>query len=64
MKSRAILLLLLCCATAWAKPAPWYRWRSKVDGAISCSPTPLGPGWERAGGPYKDSRCENLVLAK
>ncbi|WP_229217925.1 hypothetical protein [Rugamonas apoptosis] len=56
--------LLLASAALWAAPAPWYKWRSKLDGATTCSQTPLGPGWERAGGPYRDSRCEKPSLAK
>lgn len=51
-------------AMAAAKPAPWYQWRSKADGQLACSQTPLGPGWERAAGSYRDSRCEKLIVAK
>ena len=66
IKSSAIcaLLLSLACANLSAGPAPWYKWRSKIDGYLSCSQTPLGPGWEKDSGPYKDSRCEKLVIAK
>jgi hypothetical protein len=66
MPRRAALpLVLFLLATApQAAPAPWYLWRSKIDGHLACSQTPLGPGWVRDRGPYKDSRCEKLVLAK
>jgi len=57
-------LLAATCATALAKPAPWFHWRSKANGALTCSQTPLGPGWERAAGPYRDARCENLIVVK
>ena len=57
-------LLALCSASLNAGPAPWYKWRSKLDNGIACSQTPLGPGWEQDSGPYKDSRCEKLVLVK
>ena len=64
----AVLLLgaalTLHGAAPQAKPAPWYKWRSKIDGYLSCAQTTLGPGWERDSGPYKDSRCEKLILAK
>lgn len=61
----AIAALLACATTALlAGPAPWYQWRSKVDGKLVCSQTPLGPGWEKASGPYKDSHCEKKVAAK
>lgn len=41
-----------------AAPAPWYQWRSKATGDLVCSQTPLGPGWARFSGPYRDARCE------
>jgi len=64
-RATLLLPLLLLLATALqAAPAPWYQWRSKIDGHLACSQTPLGPGWVRDRGPYKDSRCEKLVLAK
>ncbi len=64
LKSTAAALLLAAGAAALAGPAPWYQWRSKFDGQYACSQTPLGPGWERAMGPYKDSRCEKMIVAK
>jgi hypothetical protein len=56
------LATLLACVSvaALAGPAPWYQWRSKVDGKQVCAQTALGPGWERAAGPYKDSHCAKL----
>lgn len=58
------VLLACACAALAAEPAPWYKWRSKIDGKQFCSQTSLGPGWERASGPYRDSHCEKLMLAK
>nr|WP_315396165.1 hypothetical protein [uncultured Duganella sp.] len=60
----ALLALALCCGQLAAGPAPWWQWRSKLDGQLACSQTPLGAGWEKVRGPFKDSRCEKLVLAK
>lgn len=57
-------LVAAVCASALAKPAPWFQWRSKANGSLACSQTPLGPGWERATGPYRDARCEKLIVAK
>jgi hypothetical protein len=57
-------LALALPAVLHAAPAPWYQWRSKADGALSCSQTPLGPGWERFAGPYRDARCEIRMPAK
>ncbi|MCA1856395.1 hypothetical protein LE190_10750 [Massilia oculi] len=66
MKKTALPLLIasVIAGAALAGPAPWYQWRSKLDGALACSQTPLGPGWEKSGGPYRDARCEKPMLAK
>jgi hypothetical protein len=68
MRPRAALVaaiaLALIAGVPQAAPAPWYKWRSKIDGYLACSQTPIGPGWVLDSGPYKDSRCEKLVLAK
>ncbi|MYM90616.1 hypothetical protein GTP91_26015 [Rugamonas sp. FT82W] len=64
IKRSLAIVLALSCAGLNAGPAPWYKWRSKIDNYLSCSQTPLGPGWVKDSGPYKDSRCEKLVLAK
>jgi hypothetical protein len=42
----------------FAQPAPWYKWKSKLNGKIVCTQTSPGEGWERDSGPYKDARCE------
>ena len=57
---RPSLLASLLAATlvAAAAPAPWFTWRSKLDGKQFCSQTSLGPGWEKAGGPYRDGQCK------
>jgi hypothetical protein len=60
----AALLPALACSLAMAKPAPWFKWRSKLDGTLACSQTPLGQGWEQASGPYQDSRCAKLIVVK
>jgi hypothetical protein len=60
MKKIAILLglVLACPAVLNAAPAPWYQWRSKTTGDLACAQTPLGAGWEKFAGPYRDARCE------
>jgi len=61
MSKTLIILLGLALASPAvlnAAPAPWYQWRSKSTGALTCSQTPLGPGWEKFAGPYRDARCE------
>ena len=45
---------------ATARPAPWFKWRSKTNpsGPLVCAQTGLGAGWEKVFGPYQDSHCE------
>jgi hypothetical protein len=62
--SLSFLVLCLLSMPAGAGPAPWYKWRSRLDGALACSQTPLGPGWDKVAGSYKDSRCERPIVVK
>lgn len=65
MKHIALLLALgLGAQLALAAPAPYFQWRSKLNGALACSQTPLGPGWEKFAGPYRDARCEKPIVVK
>jgi hypothetical protein len=67
MKKPLAILLgvgLACPALLNAAPAPWYQWRSKATGDMVCSQTPLGPGWVKFAGPYRDARCEFRIPAK
>jgi hypothetical protein len=63
---RVSLLLagLMLSTQLLAEPAPFYTWRSKVDGQLVCAQTALGPGWERAAGPFRDSRCQKRIVVK
>jgi hypothetical protein len=63
MNTRFILMILLFAslATAVAAPAPWYWWRSKLDGKTICTQTNPGIGWERVSGPFRDAQCEQLI---
>jgi hypothetical protein len=56
--------LVLVLSSSLAAPAPYYQWRSKLTGELACSPTPLGEGWVRSNGPYRDARCEKLIVVK
>jgi hypothetical protein len=58
------VLLFGLCGVLAAAPAPWFKWRSKVDGRQFCVQTSLGHGWEKASGPYQDSHCEKLIAVK
>ena len=64
INTAATALLASLWLTAVAGPAHWFQWRSKIDGKLVCSQTPLGPGWEKATGPYRDSHCEKLIAGK
>ena len=57
MKTLSTLILFLFAGTSMAAPAHYWKWRSKLDGKIVCSQTPLGAGWEKADGPYQDAQC-------
>ena len=48
---------LLLAQLAWAAPAPWYWWHSKVNGVRLCAQISPGWGWERDGGPYQGPGC-------
>jgi hypothetical protein len=59
MAAAAVVLALLGLAVAAsAAPAPWYYWRSKVDGARVCAQTSPGPGWERDSAAYEGPGCQ------
>jgi len=61
MKRLFPLLLLLLCTGALARPAWWYWYESRIDGQRVCSQTPLGEGWKKVAGPYRDAHCEKLA---
>lgn len=56
-KYRAFLLAGAVAASAMAAPAPWYKWRSKLNGKVICTQVMQGE-WEKWEGPFKDARCE------
>ncbi|GKS99445.1 hypothetical protein AVKW3434_08675 [Acidovorax sp. SUPP3434] len=59
LRCGAALLAAACLAgAAGAAPAPWYFWRSKVDGKRVCAQVSPGPGWERDSTPYDGPGCE------
>jgi hypothetical protein len=60
----ACAALLLAATSSLAAPAPYFQWRSTVDGALACSQTPLGEGWVKFAGPYRDARCEKPLVVK
>lgn len=53
----SFFVLFLASATAFAEPAPYYWWVSRLDGSRVCHQTPLGDGWLREPKPFRDARC-------
>ena len=49
---------LAAWGAAWAAPAPWYYWRSKLNGARVCAQTSPGEGWVRDSEPYEGPMCQ------
>lgn len=55
--TRLLVLILFLSLPALARPAPWYRWESRLDGARICAQVAPGEGWTQVGGPYRDAQC-------
>ncbi len=53
-----VLAGLAAWGAAWAAPAPWYYWRSKLNGARVCAQTSPGEGWVRDSDPYEGPMCQ------
>ena len=51
-------LALLTPLLLQASPAPWYYWRSLVDGQRVCAQTSPGPGWEQDSAPHEGPGCQ------
>ena len=55
---RLLVLALLAPLLVQAAPAPWYYWRSLVDGQRVCAQTSPGPGWEQDSAAYEGPGCQ------
>lgn len=55
-KSAALGLALALAAVAAAQGAPYYKWRSNLNGRIECQQVMHGE-WKKVDGPFRDSRC-------
>ena len=51
------LVCTLAATAVLAAPAPWFYWRSKVDGQRVCAQTSPGAGWEKDSPPYDGPGC-------
>ena len=54
----ALVLLVPLSAQVKAAPAPWYYWRSLVDGQRVCAQTSPGQGWEQDSAAYEGPGCQ------
>lgn len=54
----ALALAAVLCATATAAPAPWFYWRSKIDGKRVCAQVSPGEGWVQDSEPYEAPNCQ------
>jgi hypothetical protein len=54
----ALALLAPLSAPAAAAPAPWYYWRSLLDGQRVCAQTSPGQGWEQDSPAYEGPGCQ------
>ncbi|TWI53337.1 hypothetical protein IQ22_02551 [Pseudomonas duriflava] len=43
-----------------AAPAPFFKWRSTLDGQVVCRQVSPGSAWERIAGPFRDLQCHEL----
>ena len=53
-----VVAALAFAGAALAKPAPWYRWSSKLTGQTMCSQTSPGAGWEQDSAAYEGPGCQ------
>ncbi len=51
------LVFTLATTAVFAAPAPWFYWRSKVDGQRVCAQTSPGAGWAKDSLPYDGPGC-------
>ena len=58
----ALVMYSFFCVSAFAAPASWYQWKSKLNNEQYCAQTSPGFGWEQNSGPYKDAHCEIRVI--
>lgn len=47
-----------------AAPAPWYLWRSQLDGALSCQQFSPGQAWSLDDGPFADPACLKRMASR
>lgn len=59
-----VSMLSITSASTFAAPAPWYYWKSRIDGVLVCAQNSLGEGWKRDSGPYQDAQCSKLRIIK
>jgi hypothetical protein len=61
LRALAALTTLALGTVALAAPAPWYVWRSTLDGQETCAQTLQG-AWVKVRGPYRNAGCAERGL--
>jgi hypothetical protein len=56
-----IAAVLFITVTAWAGPAPWYKWHSREADYEVCAQFSPGDGWVKVKGPFEDSKCNKIL---
>lgn len=60
MRTLLLATLLTLACGAFAEPAAFYLWQSKVDGHLTCAQVSPGQGWIRFSGPFRDAGCRQV----
>ncbi|EER57645.1 hypothetical protein AcdelDRAFT_4783 [Acidovorax delafieldii 2AN] len=58
LAARVALGWMLALGAALAAPAPWYYWRSQVDGRRVCAQASPGAGWMRDSPAFEGPGCQ------
>jgi hypothetical protein len=57
MKALLAALSFVVCANVFAQAAPFWLWKSRLDGRLFCAQVVRGGGWDKIDGPFRDARC-------
>lgn len=52
-----VAVVLAWANAAWAQPAPWFWWVSKLDGQRVCAQVMPRQGWSKGEGPFRNAQC-------
>lgn len=58
------VLLVALQLPVQAGTAPWYLWRSQLDGALTCQLFSPGQAWSLYDGPFADLECQKRIAVR